>query len=121
MVNIYNQYHDLIHSFHGLYTPQGVSIHGMNSNEFNEFILSDKQPTPVGIWYFDEGTDNIAHDATENHNDGTIHGASWTPRDMGYALYFDGNDDVTVPHSTSLDITEPFRIEAVINCLELKL
>jgi hypothetical protein len=30
-----------------------------------------------GYWKFDEGVDTIAYDATSNHNDGTISGATW--------------------------------------------
>jgi len=31
----------------------------------------------VGLWYLDEGSGATAYDATENDNDGTIHGATW--------------------------------------------
>jgi hypothetical protein len=31
----------------------------------------------IGYWEFDEGTGTITYDATSNHNDGTIHEATW--------------------------------------------
>ncbi len=70
---------------------------------------------PVAIWHFDENTGNVAYDATSNQNDGIITGATWTSSLMGYALSFNGNsDDVTVPHSLSLDITGQFSVQAWI-------
>ena len=65
---------------------------------------------------FDEGSGTIAHDATTNHNDGTVSGAAWTNGWSGSALYFHGSpsDSVVVPHSGSLDITNTFWVEAWI-------
>ena len=72
--------------------------------------------SPVGQWPFNEGSGTITYDATSFHNDGTISGATWTTGYSGSALYFDGsNSKVTVPHASSIDITEPFLVQAWIN------
>jgi hypothetical protein len=69
-----------------------------------------------GFWHLNEGTGSIAHDATTYHNNGTITGATWTTGKYGHCLYFDGNGDfVTIPHSSSLNITQPFTVEAWVN------
>jgi len=39
--------------------------------------LTGKEHGLVGYWRLDEGTGTIAHDLTDNNNDGTIHGAKW--------------------------------------------
>ncbi|MEM4257695.1 MAG: LamG-like jellyroll fold domain-containing protein [Candidatus Thermoplasmatota archaeon] len=67
-----------------------------------------------GYWHLDEGTGSIAYDTSTYHNDGIITGATWTPGKIGSCLYFDGNDYITIPHNSSLDITQPFRVEAWI-------
>jgi len=70
---------------------------------------------PLAWLSFDEGSGSTAHDATSNHNDGTLNGVSWTPGHDGTGLLFQGNlGAVIVPHSSSLDITNAFSIEAWI-------
>ncbi|MBD3407769.1 MAG: DUF3466 family protein, partial [Candidatus Lokiarchaeota archaeon] len=69
---------------------------------------------PVGYWRFNEGTGSTTEDETTYDNQGTLNGATWTPRGDDYALHFDGNADVTVSHNDSIDITEPFTVEAWI-------
>lgn len=83
-----------------------------------QVIIAELNLEDLAVWHFDEGQGAIAYDATDNQNDGAISGALWTNGCYGSsALSFDGNDDkVTVPHSTSLDITEPFSVQAVIKC-----
>lgn len=49
--------------------------------------------SPVAQYYMDENHGSIAYDATENDNDGTMHGATWTDGKIGGALSFDGMDD----------------------------
>jgi len=72
----------------------------------------------LGDWGFDEGQGNTVYDSSPFHNDGTINGAEWTDGYEGFALYFDGgSDDVTVPHSESLDITNTFYVEARIEAI----
>jgi hypothetical protein len=77
-------------------------------------------PPPVGYWRFDEGSGSTAYDETDNNNDGTISGATWTTGFSGSALYFHGGgqwfdgDVVTVLNSSSLDINGEFTVEAWI-------
>jgi hypothetical protein len=60
----------------------------------------------IAYWKFDEGSGNIAHDSSGNGNDGTIMGAQWVDGTKGKGLSLDGiNDYVSIPHSSSLDIT----------------
>jgi prepilin-type N-terminal cleavage/methylation domain-containing protein len=76
----------------------------------------------VGIWDFDDNdTPNVANDRSGYGNHGIINGATYTSdtphkiigRGEGkYALSFDGNDWVEVPHSSSLDIADAITIEA---------
>ncbi|MBN1861616.1 MAG: metallophosphoesterase [Candidatus Thermoplasmatota archaeon] len=68
-------------------------------------------------WSFDEGTGNTFFDSSENGNDGTTHGATWTTGVSGYALSFDGiNDYADVPDSQSLDITGDLTLSAWVYC-----
>jgi hypothetical protein len=77
-------------------------------------------PPPVGYWHFNEGSGSTAYDETNNNNDGTITGATWTTGISGSALYFHGGgqffdgDVVTIPHSSSLDINGELTVEAWI-------
>jgi hypothetical protein len=48
---------------------------------------------PVAHWKFDEGSGSTAYDSTNNNNDGTISGATWTTGKHGSALSFDGTND----------------------------
>lgn len=59
--------------------------------------------TIMGMWLFDEGKGNKATDASEQGNDGEIHGAKWVNGKFGKALEFDGVDNwVEVPHSPTV-------------------
>ena len=52
-------------------------------------------------------------DQSQNGNNGTIYGATWTAGRVGQALSFDGDDDyVDCGAGTSLDITDAITIEA---------
>jgi len=75
----------------------------------------------VAYWSFDEGSGNIAYDASGNGNHGTlINGPKWTQGKIGGALSFDGVDDyVEVPHSASLEITDAITIEAWVKVSDL--
>jgi hypothetical protein len=77
----------------------------------------------VGHWNFDEGSGQTAADSTANNNDatlGTAGGADandpvWVCVNGGYALSFDGTDDiVNAGSAASLDDMEPFTISAWI-------
>jgi len=59
----------------------------------------------VSRWKFDEGSGSTAADSWDN-NDGTVNGATWTTDSQqgGYALSFDGTDDVVdVPNNSNLE------------------
>jgi len=68
----------------------------------------------VAYWSFDEGSGNIAYDASGNGNHGTlINGPKWTQGKIGGALSFDGvNDYVDCGNNPSLDITDEITVEA---------
>ena len=59
---------------------------------------------PVLLLELDEGTGTIAHDTSDNGNDGSLYnGVAWVDGKYGKALSFDGVDDyVQVPHNASL-------------------
>jgi len=80
------------------------------------FFTTIPEYSIAAYWPCDEGSGTILHDATPNHNDGTITSATWTTTCFsGKALSFDGNGDyVTVPHSTSLSVNVPFSVSAWI-------
>ena len=81
-------------------------------------------PGIVGLWHFDEGSGQMAADAT-GVNDGQlgstpdvdINDPTWvSPGKFGNALSFDGsNDYVLVADDDTLDITTAITIEAWIN------
>jgi hypothetical protein len=92
-----------------------------NGGTYDAFVAKiTPGPPPVGYWRFNEGSGSTAYDATNNNNDGTITGATWTTGISRSALYFHGGgqwfdgDGVTVPHSSSLDINGEFTVEAWI-------
>ncbi|UCF08477.1 MAG: hypothetical protein JSW28_01960, partial [Thermoplasmata archaeon] len=46
-------------------------------------------PGVAAYWKFEEGSGTIAYDSTDNHNDGTLGGATdWTTGQVGSALHF---------------------------------
>lgn len=71
----------------------------------------------IAYWNFDEGSGQMAYDATGNGNTGTLeNGVSWTDDSIsGHALRFDGVDDrVRVIKTPSVDLTEQVTLEAWI-------
>jgi hypothetical protein len=72
------------------------------------------QNNPVAWWKLDESSGAAAADSSGNANTGTLtNGPIWTTGKLGSALSFDGvNDYVTVPSSSSLDITGSFTLSA---------
>lgn len=68
----------------------------------------------VGAWSFNEGTGATAGDTSGLGNSGSVFQATWyTSGKYGKALSFDGsNDHVSVPDSSSLDLTNKMTIEA---------
>lgn len=69
-----------------------------------------------GIWHFDENGGNKAYDSTGNENHGSILGTKWHPGIHNSCLSFNGlNDNVYIPSSLSLEISENLTLEAWIN------
>src|SRR5262249_27557090 len=67
----------------------------------------------VAAYSFDEARGTIVHDSSGNGNDGTIRGATWTSGKDGQALTFNGSNAwVTVPDTSSLDLTSALTLEA---------
>jgi len=82
---------------------------------------------PVGYWKFDEGSGTTTYDSSGNNNTGVIYSAStsciypaagcpqWVQGKYGSALSFDGVEDyVSVPNSSSTNVTSTVTIEAWI-------
>ena len=71
----------------------------------------------MAYWKFDEGSGTSVADSSGNGNTGTlVNGPLWTAGRVGNALFFDGIDDnVTVPDSTSLDLSSSFTLSAWVN------
>jgi len=69
-------------------------------------------PGIVGLWHLDGN----ANDSSGNGNDGTLMGgATYGTGMFGQAVSLDGSDDyVSVPDSTSLDITSAITVEGWI-------
>ena len=64
----------------------------------------------IAAYGFEQGSGGAASDSSSHHNDGAFdasNGPQWSPDGrFGKALLFDGtNDSITVPDSTSLDLT----------------
>ena len=83
------------------------------------FALSDPPagcPTGmVSYWKFDEGDGTTADDFYDG-NDGTlINNPAWVDGKIGKALSFDGDDYISVPDSSNLDITSAVTVEAWVN------
>lgn len=78
------------------------------TNEVSKIELRTSKDA-ILLLRFNEGRWNKVYDDTENENDGTISGASWstTSRIGPRSLDFDGIDDyVEVPHDSSLESSE---------------
>ena len=65
-----------------------------------------QSPGLVAAYGLNEGAGNAIQDGSGNSNTGAISGATWTPSGkFSGALSFNGNGYVTVPNSSSLDIS----------------
>ncbi|MFH1725517.1 MAG: Ig-like domain-containing protein [Elusimicrobiota bacterium] len=66
----------------------------------------------VALYSFDEGSGATSADGSGNGNDGAVSGSpGWTSGMAGGALEFSGDDQITVPHSASLGMTEALSVE----------
>ena len=74
-------------------------------------------PGLVAAYGFDAGTGTTTADQSGNGNNGTVSNTTWsTTGKFGNALSFNGtNSSVTVPDSSSLDLTTGMTIEAWVN------
>ena len=72
------------------------------------------QQGPIAAYSFDEGEGETVEDLTGDGHDGTIEGAEWARGRYGDSLKFDGEDEVTIPASEDLNLTEGFTLEAWI-------
>jgi len=81
-----------------------VSVAVLVSAVAADGILDD--PDLMGYWTFDEGTGIVAHDISDNGNNGELmNGGLWAGGHVGEAIDFDGIDDyVQVPDHPSLDV-----------------
>jgi len=74
----------------------------------------------VAMWHFDEGSGTTAYDETDNDNDGTINGATWTTGKYGKALSFDGVDDyISILPDPSLTVPNKMTIGAWVKPIGL--
>jgi hypothetical protein len=70
---------------------------------------------PLAWWRFDEGTSNVAHDATGHGFDGAVRGAArWVEGSSGKALAFDGSSFVEIPFPQTERLAGPITIQALI-------
>jgi hypothetical protein len=77
-------------------------------------------PTPpVAAYSFDAGEGTVAEDLSGEH-EGTIEGPAWTKGKFGSALQFNGveGEQVTVPDSNDLDLTDELTLEAWVRPTE---
>ncbi len=88
--------------------------------------LSDAEINPkkdiAALWFFDEGTGDVAKDASLHGNNGKFFGKpQWVNGKFGKALAFNGTSDyLQVPDSPSLDIVDEITITVWINFNQFK-
>ena len=70
-----------------------VETDSIPSQHEEEFSPAQGLDSLVASWSFNEGSGTTLFDSTDNGNDGTISGATWTDGIVGGALEFDGEDD----------------------------
>ncbi len=98
-------------------TFSGQSYDGMALNgevEDYSVVISDETYATYATWPFDENQGVTAFDISGNNNHGNITNPSWTSGFYGYAINYNGSNYITVPNSSSLNITAPFSIQAWI-------
>jgi|GEM_PF-6524155 len=73
-----------------------------------EFTFYSGYNALVALWSFDEGQGLIAHDSSQNSNDGELNGANWAPESIkGYSMYFGGSSNrVEVADHSSLNFAD---------------
>lgn len=76
-----------------------------------------KDANTKGLYYFENGTGETLTDSSDNGNNGTIHGATWSDGKSGRSLLFQNTGtpqyvSISVPDNSSLDITDSITLEA---------
>lgn len=91
----------------------GAHGEGEISEDMGIAIQTQPSEEPISEYPFEQP--HITHDVTEAH-DATIHGAGWREGKYGAALDFQAEDGdyLSIPHSSDLDLTEGFTLEAWI-------
>ena len=107
-------------NFKGLIDEVRVHSRALTSTEIQAIFQQDSAVRESGLlahWKFDEGKGTTASDSSGTGNVGTLlNGPLWAPGKVGGALYFDGiNDNVTVPDSNSLHLSNAFSLSAWVN------
>jgi hypothetical protein len=70
----------------------------------------------VAAYSFDEGSGSVVGDSSGNGNAGSASGTAWAAGKYGNALSFNGTSSfVSVPDSSSLDLTSGMTLEAWVN------
>ena len=74
-------------------------------------------PSLAGLWSLNERVGSVAHDSSDNANDGTLQGGpNWVAGKIGGGLEFDGTDDhVDCGNDESLNITGEITIAAWVH------
>jgi predicted ribosomally synthesized peptide with SipW-like signal peptide len=71
--------------------------------DINFELTQNKKEDIVGDWHFDENSGGMAYDNSGYGNNGTINGATWTGGKYNPSLSFDGNDNIVVNDSDTLE------------------
>ncbi|MCD4789746.1 MAG: LruC domain-containing protein, partial [Bacteroidales bacterium] len=85
------------------------------NNSYNSANQKSGKDGLISSWHFNENSGTTLFDS-EDGNNGTIYGATWTDGISGSALKFNGTDDyVLVPDAENLNITQSLSIMAWVN------
>src|SRR4051812_12399398 len=69
----------------------------------------------VAAYGFNEGTGSAITDASGTGNSGATSGTAWAAGKFGSALSFNGSGSVTIPDSSSLDLSAGMTLEAWVD------
>jgi chitodextrinase len=111
---------DTLTATNGNHTLTAVARDGANnSTTSGPRVVNVSNTAPaglVGAYSFDEASGNTVIDSSGRANTGTISGATRLPGKFGSGLFFNGDTSmVTVPDSSSLDLTTGMTLEAWVN------
>jgi hypothetical protein len=110
----------------GLHTIRAVARDRSGNTRTSSLVLVIVQNTAtspdglVAAYSFDEGTGSSATDDSGHGNAGTLAGAGWAVGRFGTAVSFDGLSDwVSIPDSSTLDVSDAMTLEAWVLPTEL--